>query len=313
MHPDLATDLRAAYGIRFTAAEPVEGGWLNLKWRLDGKWLIKQYSRRRFSDRQLDLIEESLQRQILLHRGGIPCPGVLTCEGRAIRRLSDGTAYMVMEFLPGKQIGPEDASPGQLRSLGDVLGRIQRALSLQDAEDARGWPMDSSAVLDSLRRSLDARREDPFVSAAHSTAVARWAEILDSLTPDDLSTLPRGLSHEDFTPDNMLFYDDRVAAVLDFDRTQYGFLWRDAGRALLSLCLTGGGIDRARADAFLEGYARHMPPPRPADALRAVWFVEAPWWIAPSVFDNPSPKVARFSRELLWLTEHYFGLDAMFQ
>ena len=47
-----------------------------------------------------------------------------------------------------------------------------------------------------------------------------------------------------------------VSAVLDFDRTQYGFLWRDVGRAILSLCLREDEIDRAvktAADAIACG------------------------------------------------------------
>ena len=80
------------------------------KWKLvcGGKeWLVKQYSRKRFSQKQLDWIEESMQRQIIAQREGVPCPRVLSFRGKVLRTLADGTTYMVMEFCPGVMPGSQ--------------------------------------------------------------------------------------------------------------------------------------------------------------------------------------------------------------
>ena len=105
----------------------------------------------------------------------------------------------------------------------------------------------------------------------------RDRSILESLDPAFFDRLPMGLSHEDFTPDNMLFDDNGVAAILDFDRNQYGYLWHDVGRALLSFTLEEGGLAMEKARAFLEGYAQAKEAPGLADALRLVWCLEFPW------------------------------------
>lgn len=92
--------------------------------------------------------------------------------------------------------------------------------------------------------------------AALSRAMAARKSILKSLEPGFFDRLPMGLSHEDFTPDNMLFDGQSVAAILDFDRNQYGYLYHEVGRALLSFALVDGMLATEKARAFLEAMPR---------------------------------------------------------
>ena len=59
-----------------------------------------------------------------------------------------------------------------------------------------------------------------------------------------------GIGHEDFTPDNMLFFGNEVSAILDFDRSQYGYRLHDVGRAILSFALKDGELDREKGVCF---------------------------------------------------------------
>lgn len=313
MDAKIIADLRRSLGVTFQTAEPVSGGWLNRKWKIDGPCgplLVKQYSLQRYRRPALEQIEQALQRQLLLPED-FPAPRLLTCGGRVLQMPDDQTVYMAMEFRPGRIVGPENVSLSQLRSLGDALGRIHRAFSALPAEGARGWPMDSRTILEDLHAHCCACADSPGSDAPEALrrAVAAQPAILESLSAEYLDRLPRGIGHEDFTPDNMLFDDGGVTAILDFDRSQYGFRWHDVGRAMLSLALTEDGLDMDRVRALLDGYAAHMPMPDGADALRVCWCVEAPWWIHSAAFREPSPKVARFRREICWVAEHWFRLD----
>ena len=60
MGEEIRADLKCSFGLHADSATPVSGGWLNRKWKLvcDGKaWLVKQYSRKRFNQKQLDWTE----------------------------------------------------------------------------------------------------------------------------------------------------------------------------------------------------------------------------------------------------------------
>ena len=66
-----------------------------------------------------------------------------------------------------------------------------------------------------------------------------------------------------------------------------------------------------KARAFLEGYAQVKEAPVLADALRLTWCIEFPWWIQPRLFGTASPKVARFQKEICWITDRWFELDEL--
>ena len=321
MEDRVVADLRDSYGIAFHEIAPVSGGWLNRKWKIStdrGDFLVKEFSNERFSRKHLRFIESALQRQMILEKNGVPCPVILPYEGRAIRIPDDETAYMVMEFCPGKMEGPDTVTRPQMESLGDAAGRMRAAFARLPADSAKGFPVRDEETLDSMWANFHARaRECPeSAPAGYREAVLALEPILNSLTPAFFERLPKGIAHEDFSHDNILFEGDNLSAILDFDRSLYTYVWHDVGRALLCFALKDGKLDLERIHAFLAGYNRHLPLARSdvADALRLAWCVEAPWWIRPEFFgENPSPKVARFRDEMIWLTEHWFEVDSMLQ
>ncbi len=314
-------DLRETFGLEVRGAQTVDGGWLNRKWRVRtqrGDVLVKQFSRTRFGERQLLQIEEALVRQMFAEKTGVPCPTILTVpDGRPMRFPGDDTAvYMVMTFCEGHIETPGTVTDVQMRSLGEACGRIHRAFSQLPVTDVKGYPIDSAHLIRELRENHTARMNDPDGSAEYRAAAAAQKPILDTLSADFFDRLPKGIAHEDFSPDNILFDDRGVTAVLDFDRSCYSFRYHDIGRALMSLAWDSrsGTLDFPKIRAFVDGYAARMPFGMTdlPDVLRITWCIEAPWWIRPEFFGECSPKVARFRDELLWLTEHWDELDTIF-
>ncbi len=319
MDARVEADLRHSYGISFDECMPVTGGWLNLKWKIStarGEFLVKQFSNERFDKTKLMLIEAALERQMALHSFGVPCPAILPCGGRAIRITDGGTAYMVMEFCTGHVEKPETVTPAQMESLGDAAGKMRGAFARLPVESAAGFPLRGEETLDALWKNFETRAgECPAdAPAEYRAAVLALEPILRTLTPAWFARLPKGIAHEDFSRDNMLFEGDRLSAILDFDRGLYTYVWHDLGRALMSLVFDGSKPDIGKIDAFLVGYNRHLPLSRAdiADAFRLAWCVETPWWIQPQFFGQcQEEKVMRFRDEMLWLTENWFDLDAM--
>lgn len=319
MDATILNDLRTTYGLSMTDIESITGGWMNRKWKIQtgcGTFLIKQFSRVRFRPGQLEKIEDALVRQVIAARMGIPCPEILTPEDDHILRfLDDGTVYMVMRFCEGHMETPATVTAEQMHSLGNVCGKIHRAFSRIPPENVKGYPIDAARLIGELMENHNVRRKDDRMetSAEYRKAVMAQKTILDTLSPAFFARLPKGIAHEDFTPDNMLFEGEKVSAILDFDRNCYSFLWHDVGRALLSLTLDHGELNLEKVRAFVDGYAVHMPLAMEdiADALRITWCIEVPWWIQPEFFGECAPKVARFRDEILWLTEHWSELDSI--
>ena len=338
MEEAIRADLESSFGLHGDSVNPVSGGWLNRKWKLvcGGKaWLVKQYSRKRFSQKQLDWIEESLQRQIIAQREGVPCPRVLSFQDKVLRTLADDTTYMVMEFCPGVMLDHNTVMADQMYSLGRACGQIHRTFSALPPQGVRGYPLDRKSVLHELREHYRTQMEECGKAAEEGgpaglssdfsdssteffpkffRALERERRILEKLPADFFDRLETGIGHEDFTPDNMLFSGNEVSAILDFDRSQYGYRLHDVGRAILSFALKDGEMDLKKAYAFLEGYGEWMAFGESgragcsgdwlertlSDALMLTWCIEAPWWMKRGVFAGASVKPGRFLEEITW-------------
>lgn len=341
MEEAIRADLESSFGLHGDSVNPVSGGWMNRKWKLvcGGKeWLVKQFSRKRFSQKQLNWIEESMQRQIIAQREGVPCPRVLSFRGKVLRTLADGTTYMVMEFCPGVMLDHNTVMTDQMYSLGRACGQIHRTFSALPPQGVRGYPLDRKSVLHELREHYRTQMEEcgkaseeggPAGSSSDFSdssaeffpkffrALERERRILEKLPADFFDRLEMGIGHEDFTPDNMLFSGNEVSAILDFDRSQYGYRLHDVGRAILSFALKDGEMDLKKAYAFLEGYGEWMAFGESgragcsgdwlertlSDALRITWCIEAPWWVKKGVFAGASVKPGRFLEEITWVGE----------
>ena len=341
MEEAIWTDLERSFCLRGDSVTPVSGGWMNRKWKLvcgEKAWLVKQFSRKRFSQKQLDWIEESMQRQIIAQGEGVPCPRPLSFQDKVLRTLSDGTTYMVMEFWPGVMMDHNTVTTDQMYSLGKACGQIHRTFSSLPPQGVRGYPLDRKSVLQGLREHYRTQMEEcgkaaeeggPAGSSSDFSdssaeffpkffrALERERRILEKLPADFFDRLETGIGHEDFTPDNMLFSGNEVSAILDFDRSQYGYRLHDVGRAILSFALKDGEMDLKKAYAFLEGYGEWMAfggsgragcsgdwlERTLSDALMLTWCIEAPWWVKKGVFAGASVKPGRFLEEIVWVGE----------
>ena len=318
MDDKIIADLIKSYGITFNQITSVSGGLLNQKWRVStdqGELLVKQYSTKRFRRESIELIESRLQRQIILEKNGVPCPFLWQCKNRVIRWLNDKTAYMVMDFRPGRTETPDTISITQMRCLGSTCAFMHRAFSQLSADSAKSLPVFGGYTIDLLWENFNSRMTkcSPDAQVEYRSALLAQEPILKELSAEFFDKFPKGFAHEDFHSGNILFHEDCVSAVVDFDRNCYSYIWHDIGRAILSFALEGNIMNIEKVCAFLEGYSQHstLTLLDIADALRLSWCIEIPWWIQPEFFGECDKIPKRFRDEMLWLTEHWFELDSI--
>jgi homoserine kinase type II len=229
--------------------------------------------------------------------------------------LDDETAYMVMDFCSGKVESPDTITILQMRSLGNACGMMKKMFSALPVQHVEGFPLGSSQTIDALWANFRARSQECSSSAPieYRNAVLAQEPILNRLTSGFFDKLPKGIAHEDFAADNILFNADGVSAIIDFDRNHYSYIWHDVGRALLSFALKDNQLDIKKIHAFMDGYTQYsvLAMHDIADAFRLSWCMEIPWWIQPEFFREDREKVVRFKDEMLWLTEHWSQLDSL--
>ncbi len=74
------------------------------------------------------------------------------------------------------------------------------------------------------------------------------------------SHLPQGAIHMDIDPQNFIFRDDKLRALIDFGDSLYGILLIDVARGAYEFCLSSGtAFNRELLNVFLREYQKYRP------------------------------------------------------
>jgi Ser/Thr protein kinase RdoA (MazF antagonist) len=206
-------------------------------------------------DRDLQT-SQALQR--VLEQEGAPIASLLrTIDGHDHLDIDDAR-FTVSRFIDGEVFAWR---AGQVASAGSALARVHN--SSAQLPDADREDLFARAAL-FLRLAAERERADEasllkFMSAllADRHAVAREA---------GAANLPKFPLHGDFSPWNLIFRGDDVAAIVDFDNADYGVRLRDLTEAVLAFC----GIKfAADSTSFARPFAVEFQADRAAALLSA--------------------------------------------
>lgn len=144
------------------------------------------------------------------------------------------------------------------------------------------------------------------IDAEYETWLAEKHQYLMARIPKNL---PRGLIHGDLFRDNLLFNDQQLRAVIDFEEACNYFFVFDIGMGIVGQCREGNRISLGKAKEFVSGYQRvRKLEKRPRESLKIFAEYAA---IATSYwrFWNyniclPTPKKKMLHRRMMQMADH---------
>ncbi|WP_047980158.1 phosphotransferase [Ornithinibacillus contaminans] len=312
---DLLTTAENVFGFTAIHAEPIQRGWLNLKWRLEtdaGTFLLKQYNRERLKKYSIPDLEQVFTKQNHLHTLEFPCPGILSVgANQHFIQSQGGELFIVMDYCTGNNLPPGKLSREQCYALGHEAGKLH--YQLRELPPKKRPVFTPPATSDRVRYWESVREEMRRESKAHLVPmIEKQVQLTKGLSLTDLDVAATGWSHRDLWVDNLLFTDNQLSAVLDFDRMNYDFPQLDVGRAIISSALADAELDMEKAKAFLEGYADYQVFGKGflTKALKLLWYMESVWWLDLAMDERKGPP-KRFVQEMLWLSEHLMELEEL--
>ncbi|MBN3552872.1 phosphotransferase [Fictibacillus nanhaiensis] len=311
----LKEEVETRFDFEVYKGTPINRGWLNQKRKIEtnqGIFLIKQYNKERMKKYDLQTIQTALRTQNRLFSQGLACPELLLYKGDLLQKSSQGELFTVMGFMGGSLISSGDLSSDQMQSLGEEVGRLHTLLNdgTLSAKSETIFKIPSieerleywqSEIHKCDEQGLDHIRS--LMELQKTATLALDIEQFNHLTP--------GWCHRDLWVDNLLFSEDHLSAILDFDRMNYDFLELDIGRLIISTCLKNNTLNREAVQAFLKGYnnTNELSIERLVISLRFVWYMESTWWIDVVPHEGEPPK--RFQQEMVWLARHLQQLENM--
>ena len=210
-----------------------------------GRIVVRRYELTRPSDIafELDVLEHLTSR-------AFPVPRLYRArDGERMRDLM-GRPAAVFGFVDGSS--PSISDPDVWRQVGRWLSNYHEAVA--DFVPANKKPYGELSELDRMARAAPRMRElglDDFVGD-----VADFASRHKATLRKALQTLPSGVIHADFRPDNLLCRNGELVAVLDFDTSYIGSFVRDLAEAIVIWSMPVGSFlpNRAVVDAIIAGY-----------------------------------------------------------
>jgi homoserine kinase type II len=194
--------------------------------------------------RELDLL-------LFLRRQGFFCPQpVADRKGRYYRDLG-GKCASLYRWVDGGVLKAEEIDATRLEQVGRGLAELHHA--------GRAY-----------KKGIENRFSYERVTEIYGTVRDRLPPYFRKIvrTLDDeidylrhyLETkLPRGIIHGDLFADNLVFEDDKLVAVLDFEAAARGRFVFDLATAVNALCYAGDVYDLKRFEAIMAGYESLRP------------------------------------------------------
>ncbi|OPA04710.1 phosphotransferase [Bacillus cereus] len=307
---ELKVECETLFEFKIRNAIPIHRGWLNLKWKLEtdaGDFVLKQYNQERYKMYNSDLLIQALQQQQRLHNNGVSCPRVLIYKNNVMHISKSDERFIVLEHKEGSLVSPGKVNQKEIHSLGQTIGYMHNLLndgSLIKGENPKFVPPTKEARLKHWEEKM---REVEKLGKEHILSYIKLQqEATQLVNTEQFHNSQRGWVHRDLWVDNFLFLNDKVSAILDFDRMDYDYVELDIGRVVISCALSDGVLNKSLVASFLEGYRNEVdfPVGNIVRAIQMLWYMESTWWIHDNM-DRHSVPPSRFADEMNWIAENY--------
>ncbi len=221
-------------------------GVMNENYRLstaDGSWVLRVYGKKTEPETRV----ERFMLQTLASQD-FPCPQPWKTAKQKDVILVGGKPAILYPCIQGTH--PSHATPGLLKELGVLQGRLHQTLKNKKPPAKKtGWdPQDIKKLLPLWRPRI--------IKSKFPNATSFLDFISTELATCHFpKSLPRGLTHQDIKPENVLVKNNHVSGILDFDNAYVGVFLHDLTTTIIWWCFQKNyKLDRRLVNAFLKGY-----------------------------------------------------------
>jgi len=191
-----------------------------------------------------------------LAQQGLPVAAPLASHRGPVQVSADHLSLGIQPIIVGELLDPTDLNQAQVA--GHTLAQLQQALATYPQSTA----FSGQAMVPPLAERIVAWGQEKLSTATDPTLLAAYAALEAAVARlPALDTAPQ-LVHGDYRAANILWQDDRIAAVLDFEESRWGYRVNDLAWAAVHLGTryhNWGPVSAAVHEAFLGSYRAVQP------------------------------------------------------
>ena len=226
---------------------------------------------------------------VWLEQMTLPVAAPLVATVGSVQVLCDHLSISLQRVIPGELLDPTQSV--QATKAGVVLAQLHQALATYPYATALATP----APIPSLPTQLAQWAQQKKATLADPTLIANLASLQAQVGQLATTTLPTQLVHGDYRAANVLWRENDIAAVLDFEEVRWGYRVNDLAWAAVHLGTRyhdWGPLALAVQQTFLQSYrAAH-----PLDAAEEAWLPALLAWHSltltlQTTADNPAYQI----------------------
>jgi len=241
---DEARRLGAVFGVDVVRVEALLEGSVNSNFRLTDAAGTRFFARV-YEEQDLAGAKAELELLGRLARAGIPTtPPLARVAAKSEVATLDGKPFAMYPWIDGEILCQARVTEAHCEKVGAALSSIHVASPrLGRLGEGRFRVADLRARLDRIERE----------SPEHAGAALHIRAKLDQYAAKRERELPSGVVHGDLFRDNVLWREQDIAALIDFESASHGPLCFDLAVTILAWCY-GSGWSGALVRALLRGY-----------------------------------------------------------
>jgi homoserine kinase type II len=229
-------EIAGRYNLTVTDFEPMAEGATNsnyLLWTQRGPYVLTL-----FEERTPDQVIELGQLLLLLEKHRFPTTRLLRPVDREIITIHKGKPVLLKVHIDGEVC--QELDRAMLHQVGAAMAKLHRLPCPDSLNARRPYGLPEFSVVQ--RQNIDTE---------YTGWITRRLSWLEQHKPHGL---PRGLVHADMFYDNLLFEDNKLKAVLDFEDALCHDKVFELGMGIVGLCRNGTTVVLEKARALVQGY-----------------------------------------------------------
>jgi homoserine kinase type II len=242
--------LKDIYGISAKSVDMIDGGLVNTNYKAtseNGVYVFKQYNQKSRDEVQfeIDVLQE-------LESSDVPSPQLIMSKSGKVLSEFEGKPYVVYGYIQGNTV--ESMNELQLKQVGVLMGKLHASLKdFQPSVKKSAWEIDELKKL--VKDSTESLHERGYANAKELISF-----VYSELEKFNFSNiLPKGITHQDIKPENILIHEGSISGIIDFDNSYHGTLLDDIATTIIWTCFEDGELIQSRVDALLTGYESIRP------------------------------------------------------